>query len=102
MDTGQGLTVAAFELLQKRNNLLRMFTGQLEVGQDHATDPVHAAHQCGRILLVQRIQMQNISATQMHGLLDARGCLPMGQCQIQDELATQFGNLRLAQAYIAG
>jgi hypothetical protein len=66
-----------------------MFAGDFYIAQYDLFQTVHPGHQYRCISFMGGIQVQYVSTIAVHGLFNARGSLPMRQCQIKNKLSSE-------------
>jgi hypothetical protein len=77
--------------------MVGMFAGDFYIAQYDLFQTVHPGHQYRRISFMGGIQVQYVSAVAVHGLFNARGGLPVRQCEIEDEFSSEVFDFRRAQ-----
>ncbi|MGB8720744.1 MAG: hypothetical protein WCD46_15675 [Desulfobacterales bacterium] len=80
--------------------MIRVLGGHFHTGQYKPAQAVHAGHQSRGVGVVGRIQVQHITAGEIHRLADSRCCQPVAAGQVGNELSAQITHLRGAEHHV--
>lgn len=102
MDRGDRLAKEGLESGQERNDLVGVFTGQLDSAENNLCQAVPSGHQDRAIAVAGTIQVQDIPPLDLQGRGDACGALLMGEGQIDHELPGQNPDLTGTDRDVSG
>lgn len=102
MHTGSRGPIVSLDLSQEGNNVVGVLAGQLHIGENDLAQAVHTGHQRWSISFMGGIEMKDVTAGELHRLVDLRGCPVMPGGQESDELAPQIRDLGVRETYVFG